>query len=405
MTRGRLWALMALACALRLAVRLPGGPGAFLDEGYAFYGRIATTFVEGHGLCVAPGIGCALRVPGYAVMLVPFVATGTMFPGAVVLQAVAGAGIVWATWTLAAALCSRPVAWMAAWMAAVSPYAVVHDTALQDTVVVNLLTMMALVAVVRAARTDHAWWWALGGAGAAAVTLTSARMAPLVAAMVIWAAGRRGAPWRERVRHVAMFALPVLILVGGWVARNWVVVGAPVLTTEVGASLYYATNPWTFSAFPAGSIDRSAGEAVAHLDAEQRAAMAARMGDPVAEDRLAASWAWEYIRSHPANVAWGAFRKVWVVVSAEYSPARDPLVQWGYRLVFGGLHLAAVVGLWRARRSSEPHGACYAVLAAVLVTSAVFWAHTSHKSVIDAVLFIYAAAAVSRPAAAGSLVT
>ena len=50
--------------------------------------------------------------------------------------------------------------------------------------------------------------------------------------------------------------------------------------------------------------------------------------------------------------------------------------------------------VWRARRHAD-HLLAPALLAAFAATTAVYWAHTSHKSVIDALLFVYAAGALA----------
>jgi len=391
-SRGRrLFALVVGAFALRLLVRVAVGPESFLDDSYFFYRKIAITWLSGAGACVAPGVGCALRTPLYPLMIAPFVATDTLYPGVVLLQAAAGAAMVWVTYVTGRALFSDAVGWWAAVAVAASPYAAMHDTALQETVFVNLFTLLAISALTIATPARRAPPLLAAGLALAAAVLTTARVALFVPAVLMWLVGRRSIPWRRRLSDATLVALPIVVLIGGWVVRNWQVVGAPVLTTESGASLFYANNEWTFSRFPRESIDLSAQEAVAHLSAERRSAMTSVVGSPVAEDRLAARWAWAFVRTRPGQAARGALRKLWVVVSAEFSPARGVIVQIGYRVVFLAVHILAAVGLWRVRHRGPPHGVSYAVLAAFLVTTAVFWAHTSHKTVIDAVLFIYAA--------------
>jgi hypothetical protein len=112
--------------------------------------------------------------------------------------------------------------------------------------------------------------------------------------------------------------------------------------------------------------------------------------DDPARDRLYRQWAITYARAHPVEVLSGALRKLWVVVSAELSPARGPVLQLGYRIVFVPLHVLAIIAAWRAR--GRGHVLTLLMLAAFAFTTAVFWAHTSHKSYLDPLIFIYAAA-------------
>ena len=87
-----------------------------------------------------------------------------------------------------------------------------------------------------------------------------------------------------------------------------------------------------------------------------------------------------------------AARKLWVVAAAELSPARGPIAQLGYLLLFLHVHVLAVVGCWRSRSDWRVHSVVWLVIASFAATTAIFWAHTSHKSYLDPVLFVYAAA-------------
>ncbi len=135
--------------------------------------------------------------------------------------------------------------------------------------------------------------------------------------------------------------------------------------------------------------------AMAHLTDAQRREYAALLRDPVAQDAVARQWAVHYIATYPGAVAVGAARKLLVVILAELSPTRSTAFSLGYRVAFGAVHLLAIVGLWRSRPEWRRHGAIYAIIVAFAMTTASLWAHTSHKSVIDVFLFIYAASVIS----------
>jgi len=234
------------------------------------------------------------------------------------------------------------------------------------------------------------------GLGLALAVLTTARIALFVPLALLWV-GLVGAPTLAlRGRRVLLVALPVVLLVGGWIVRNWVVVGAPVLTTESGESFWGANNEWTFDYLPDRSIDLAVVKSYEALSPERQRALNGLEDHEVARDRLVAGWGWEYIHAHPALTLWRAGRKLWSAASGRLSPSegRSRLELTGYSLVFLPVHLLAAIGLWRARRQGSEHLLVAFVLLGFAVTTATFWAHTSHKSYLDVFLFIYAAAAL-----------
>ena len=158
--------------------------------------------------------------------------------------------------------------------------------------------------------------------------------------------------------------------------------------------MWLANNEWTFTHFPRQSIDLGNPESTGHLSAAQLDALNAMGNDEVGRDRLQASWAAASALEHPRQVAWNAVRKVWIVASAQLSPAKSPGVQLAYACFFVPIHAFAIVGLWRSKRAGSAHMLMCGVLVSFVLTTAIFWAHTSHKSYLDALLFVYAAGGV-----------
>jgi hypothetical protein len=392
--------LVALAFFGRLVIRLASGEAAFLTQGYSLYLDLATNALRGQGLCLEGGVACAVRLPVYPVFLMPWVAAGAVYPGLVMAQAAVGAATVWLAWRIGHTLFDQRVGVVAALLMTVSPYALIHDTSMQDTVLVNFLLAASAYLLWRA-RTNishPAAGWLAGGLALAVLTLTTGRLAFVVPAALVWVLVSSTHAMRIRVRHALLVAVPVLALVGAWVVRNQSMVGAPVLTTEAGESLWLANNEWAMAHFPAESIDLSVNDSYDGMTAAQRASFAAVEHDEVVRDQLLKQWAIDYAKAHPGTTIANGLRKIWVVVSAELSPARGALMQWSYALLFAPVHILAVVGLWRQRLHWRVHALTAGVLAAFAATSAIFWAHTSHKSCLDVFLFVYAAGAFSRGA-------
>lgn len=391
---------VTIGIVLRFAVRLWLGESSFLADGYTFYVTLADNLLSGVGLCYGVNDHCALRLPVYPMFLAVFRAGPGLYPWVPAAQAVLGGAAIAITAWIGRTQFDERVGASAAVATAINPYSVVHDTALQDTVVLNLLILAAVAVLIRTRSHPSASSWSWCGLLLGASVLTSGRIALLVPCAVGWAFASAGWSIGSRLRAGLLVALPIVVLVGGWMVRNWVLVGAPVLTTEGGESLYFGNGPLAFAHFPERSIDLNYGE-IEHLPHDQQAALIALDKQDVAIDRLYRSWAMAYITAHPGETLGGAFRKLWVSASAYLSPARPGIVQTGYRVVFAPIHVLALYGLWRAGFGRQPHVLMTLVLLSFAVTTAVFWAHTSHKSYLDPLLFVYAAAGVfSRNAAA-----
>jgi hypothetical protein len=91
----------------------------------------------------------------------------------------------------------------------------VHLSVLSEPLFLALLVS----ALVLMQRTDWAWRLALGLVGAAAVMVRYAGIG-IVGAAALWVLARRGVPWRQRLRDLALVSLPAVIALRIWTARN-----------------------------------------------------------------------------------------------------------------------------------------------------------------------------------------
>src|SRR5262249_50092044 len=163
--------------------------------------------------------------------------------------------------------------------------------------------------------------------------------------------------------------------VGAWVWRNDRVVGAPVLTTESGDHLWVANSASTMSRFPFESMDRSRDEAHVVMSPADAATLARVRGDAVATDRQLAAGARQYIVAHPLETVRNALIKIAIPIVTFYSPFRSVLIQIGFTFVYLPIHIAAVIAAWRMRHRWREQMLLYGVVAAFLITTAVYWAH------------------------------
>jgi 4-amino-4-deoxy-L-arabinose transferase-like glycosyltransferase len=379
--------LAASAFVLRLVVRLVSGEDDFLRHGYTLYVALARTFLRGDGLCLSATLGCARRMPLYPLLIAPMLATGHLFPWLPVVQSAIGAVTVWVAWKITLDLTkNRRAAIAAATCAALNPYAVVHDTALQETALFNLLLAVAIYQLLRLRRNESPGVALGAGIALGLAMLTTGRIEIFLLSAVAWGTCRPTLSSRRRYQLGVLIAAPLFLLVGGWALRNFAVVGAPVLSTEVGKNLWVGNNEWTFSHFPRGSIDLSQAESFKALSAARRAALTSTNSE-VDRDRLERSWAIEYATEHPLLVTWGAIRKVWSALSAQFTPERGRVIGLLYRVIFVPVHVLGAMGLWRLRGDRQAASLIALLLVSFTVTTAIFWSHTSHKSSLDVVFF------------------
>lgn len=335
-----------------------------------------------------------MRMPVYPVLLASLLTWGGLFPSLILVQAIVGGAIAALAWWIGRELFDARTGLLAALAVAVNPYAVVHDTAMQETVVFNALVAASIALLLRSRTGANPLVPLAAGVALGLAVLTSARIALLVPFVLGWALAGSG-PGKARLRRAVLIGAPVLLLTGGWMWRNHVRVGAPLLTTEGGEALYFGNSPLTFLHYPDRSIDLVADEIV-RLPAGTYDMLARLQGHDVALDAAYRSLALAYITSAPGEAAAGAARKLWIAASGRLSPARGAALQAAYQALFATVHVLALIGAWRARRSrGRGHALIAMVFLSFALTTAVFWAHTSHKSYLDPFLFIYAASAAA----------
>lgn len=398
--RWELLAIFVIAFAARLVYRLAQGEAAFLAHGYTFYRDLADSYLSGQGLCFDGGVDCAVRVPVYPVLVSFFLRWDALYPGLPMAQAAISASSCLIAYGIGRTLFGPRKGLLAACLTAVNPYAIVHSTAIQETSLFNLLIALAIYLLLQSREPGRGGGTSLAaGLMLALASLTTVRLIAFVPLAVLWAALPLGRdrPWR--LRQAALVSIPIVLLVSPWVGRNWMVIGAPVLTTEAGLSLWVANNPATFEFLPDRSVDEIYDVAYARLPEDRKVALSS-LDSELAVDRLLGQWAIEYMQANPGQTVVNMGRKVIAAFSGQLSPARKGWVQIGYAAFIVPLHLLALIGWWRARAQADPqhpgHLLVLFLFAAFVITTAVFWAHTSHKSTLHMFLGVYAAFAIAQ---------
>jgi hypothetical protein len=199
----------------------------------------------------------------------------------------------------------------------------------------------------------------------------------------------------ERLRKCSILAVAAMLTIGPWLYQTYRVTGVPVVSSETGRALWIGNNPDTFSHYPATSIDRSTNVAFANLSAADRAELTGRAHDEIATSSWYAHRALEFMRANPGLVVKGAFRKVQAGFSWGLNPHRELLAEAAYSIGYAPIALLGILGMVLARK--RPGTILIALLfLAFIVVTAIFWAHTSHRSYLDVYWIVFAASVVER---------
>ena len=115
----------------------------------------------------------------------------------------------------------------------------------------------------------------------------------------------------------------------------------------------------------------------------------------VAQDNYFLKLAIAYIKANPALTVRRAFSKVGAGFSWRLNPERGFWVQVVYFISYFPVFILGLVGLYLARREWRKQSLIYGIFLTFIAVTAVFYAHTSHRSYLDVYLIVFAAYPIS----------
>lgn len=413
-----LWAIVALALAVRLAAML-SLPGTLFDpkvdpDAYrqfattwrttGVYGIVNSNFreEEGRGEPYTKLIPSAHRPPGYPflLMVAQWIHPSSGIPIAA-LHLVAAAATVIATWQLARFVDSDIRPWLAALLVAIDPM-LVHQSTLPMTETV-FTAALAILLVVWLWRPQHFVWLRpvmlgviLGGAALIRPTIWPVWIALLVAQ---WSWDRFSLPIRGVERHrrklwslacdgLVATAIAVAVCVP-WALRNRQTFGEWVFaTTHGGYTLLLGQNPLFYEEeVVGGKIWQPNASLVDNLASANGFLLSKHEID---RDRFCAQSAVEWISENPRaaaiTVAYHVRSLWWPLPRSGPEPLRIPVAVY-----MVALYWLVLVGIYRLRWRAAP---LVAVLLAVTLIHAVYWSNQRFRAPLVPVLAVLAAAAL-----------
>lgn len=304
-------ALFAVALALRVTYAwLTTGPGATPSSDPATYDTVAWNLARDAGFSLD---GAAGPYPtAFVPPLVPWLTSllyrviGHQYFAAVLLQCAIGALVPLLVAALGGALFGGTVGRLAAWIAAVHPLLVFFSGYLLTEAAFCATLLVALLLSVEWVRTPRGGR-ALGAGlawGIATLTRPTALLLPLVIALWGWRPLGLTIGPSGRIRHLALLALGLALVVAPWTIRNAIALRAFVpVTTGAGGALMVANNP--------AAWDDPVARGGAH-SASYQAAMASEfrgLGE-VEVDARARAHAWTFLRGRVGDWPRAALAKL-----------------------------------------------------------------------------------------------
>lgn len=235
--------ILLLAALLRvtLFVAIAHHPDRFYTNDSVTFVRIATdlsdVYAAESGRLFRLGL---IRTPGYPLLVAAgFSLTGNAPWSIVLFQIAVGVLTVWLVYRLAFRLLGPRAALWSALALAVDPISIILANHLQPEIIFTFLLVAGTLLWVRGLQ-ERALWYGVGAGlllGAATLVRPIGLYLPIVvlAVSLLLCRGR----WIQRLVFTMVLVLAFAIPVGGWIARNALVSGVPLLTTGDGNSLLH----------------------------------------------------------------------------------------------------------------------------------------------------------------------
>lgn len=388
--------IVLVAFALRVVARAAGGAAGFWTNSYYLFFTLAQQLASGQGYAFPGGPPTAFRVPFYPIFIAAVTQGRQDFWALLIAQALVSAGTVACVAWLARMWFGRNAALVAAGIAALYPYYLWHDTALQETGLFTLLATLAMALVVVVQRRRGLVVAVLAGLVLGLAILTRATLMPFSLFAILWLVLPDGAgtALRRRALTAALCVVALGATLSPWLIRAHQITGRYTLGTEFGAAVFGGNNAVTFRFYPRQSIDRSRHLAFRSITPADRAELRPLRRDEAAVSDFYLKRGLSYIFADPGRFVVGAIRKNLAAFGVLPSPRHDWKTDAVQALAYGPMLLLGLIGLWRTRSRWREFLPVYANFVLFAGITGVLWGHSSHRAFLDVYFIVFAASVI-----------
>lgn len=387
-----LWGIVLLAFALRVAASWQWFDR--LEDDVDNYRSIAQMLVDGRGYSNQfTGEPTAFRPPLLPLVLAGLLSVGAGNAAIAAMQILLGTG----TALLTGLISNRVLPswkWLPPFMVAIDPLSLAYTPQVMTEVLSGFTLSLLLVAVVRESNQRALWLSGLTFGLAALCRPTVWAFLPLVALVGAGSLLRRQLSFGATAIRAATFLAGAAIIVGPWMARNMMVLNAPVFaTTHGGYTLLLSNNPQFYNKVARVSW-RTVWDSETWQDSLQRDLKTAGVTGERAVDRWMYNRATLNIKTDPMGCVLSSvakFRRLWSPVPLAEAPGK--IVKWSvggfYVLVFAGM-----IGSVFCRLDSNDRLAFAASWIMILAFTSVhlfYWANTRMRAPLIAPMALLSA--------------
>jgi len=362
------------------------------DSGYL----IAVNLLEGNGYTqLFDGIEYKLwRPPTFPLFLAGlFGLVGKSYFAMRVSLCIFGALAAVATFFAARRLWSERVGMIAGFAVALNPSNVFSSGLTGPESLVALLLVLSFICLLQLRDTQSSGSAILAGVVIGLVALTKTFYLVYACAAVVWILIQKADKKRLR-RSAVIFVAGFGLVLAPWMARNWVVVGKPRITSTDAALVLWGANVESWLAAPYTENRWPPKEFFDNFETLKGM-------DELTRDRWFVQQAIQSVRSHPAEYARRVVNRVWVMWKpfpheASYRSATSVLRVVAMATTFLPLLVFFLAGAWRLRRDTRTFGIIYLLL--LFVTGATALAHSTgrYRTPLEPLMTIIAAFAADR---------
>jgi 4-amino-4-deoxy-L-arabinose transferase-like glycosyltransferase len=387
-----LLAIVALGLLVRLGLIVGGGGAAEKFEYDALAGNLLSQHAYVHRHLGTEYHAFYSGVPYVAIVALVYAVVPWGQTAILLVQSLFSAVLVVVVWRIGQDVANERVGLLAAALVAFHPGLIFCDTRKLHPLSFDALAIAAATFLAIAMRRgERAGSAALAGAGLALAIFqrpTAALLLPLLVALV-W---HDGGP--ARARRITAFVGATLLVLAPWLARNYGILGTPVLSTTAAESFWRGNAPHSF-----GSSYLPSGKTVLETaDPALRAAL--RAADERGQSRIFLDAAVASARHDPLGFARGLGRKLLLFWAAGPQtglryPRGHLVIYLVYYVLMAGL---AALGLWALSRRRDPAPAdvalstMLATICCIWIVQSLFYVETRHRWGVEPLMLVLSSA-------------